>query len=156
SFVARLKSYPVVLIVVGGRESDWRRAAAVAGLHSQTTVAEVISRDSAREAAAAGFEALVIAGHEAGGNGSDDSSLILLQAVLAESGPPVWVRGGIGARSASACLAAGAAGVVLDGALLLARESPLSEGVRERIERWDGSETTVVGRGTGRPLRVHL
>ena len=41
-------------------------------------------------------------------------------------------------------MAAGAAGVVLDGALLLARETPLEPSWRERIARWDGSETLVV------------
>ena len=57
---------------------------------------------------------------------------------------PVWVRGGIGPNVAAGCVAAGAAGVVLDGAILLARESPLGPEWRERIARWDGSETTVV------------
>ena len=57
----------------------------------------------------------------------------------------MWVRGGIGPHVAAGCIAAGAAGVVLDGALLLARESPIRPAWREQIARWDGSETTVVG-----------
>ena len=67
---------------------------------------------------------------------------------------PVWVRGGIGPRSAAACVAAGAAGVVLDGALLLARESPLDGPARERVERLDGGETIVLGQESGWPVRV--
>ena len=77
---------------------------------------------------------LIVSGHEAGGRGSDSSSFILLQAVASAARVPVWVRGGIGLRSAAACLAAGAAGVVLDGALLLARESALDPSARGRIE----------------------
>ena len=92
---------------------------------------------------------LIVAGNEAGGWGGAESSFVLLQGVLAEGGPPVWVRGGIGPNVAAGCVAAGAAGVVLDGALLLARESPLSLEWRERIARWDGSETTVVAPGVG-------
>ena len=41
-----------------------------------------------------------------------------MQGVLAESTVPVWVRGGIGPHVAAGCIAAGAAGVVLDGAIL--------------------------------------
>ena len=51
-------------------------------------------------------------------------------------------------------VAAGAAGVVLDGALLLARESPIGADWRERIARWDGSETTVVMPASGPGVRV--
>ena len=118
-------------------------------------MAEVTARELAWSAARAGFDALIVAGHEAGGRGGDESSFILLQAVLSRPVPPVWVRGGVGLRSASACVAAGAAGVVLDGALLLARESPLDEETCARIERWDGSETVVIGRESHFPLRVH-
>ena len=67
---------------------------------------------------------------------------------------PVWVRGGIGPNVAAGCMAAGAAGVVLDGALLLARESPLDPEWRERIARWDGSETTVIGPASAPGVRV--
>ena len=84
-----------------------------------------IRLDTARAAVEAGFGALIVAGNEAGGWASEESSFILLQALLAHDVPPIWVRGGIGPRSASACVAAGAAGVVLDGALLLAKESAL-------------------------------
>jgi acyl transferase domain-containing protein/NAD(P)H-dependent flavin oxidoreductase YrpB (nitropropane dioxygenase family) len=117
-------------------------------------VAEVRSREAARRAAGSGFGALVVAGNEAGGHGGDDSSFILLQAVAAREDVPVWVRGGIGLHSAAACVAAGAAGVVLDGALLLARESPLDEAIRARVERWDGGESVLVGRSTGAAVRV--
>ncbi len=75
----------------------------------------------------------------------DDSSFILLQAVVERSAIPVWVRGGIGPRVAAGCVAAGAAGVVLDGAAWLTCESSLPAADRSRIERWDGGETRVFG-----------
>ncbi len=96
----------------------------------------------------------MVSGQEAGGRCGSDSSFVLLQAALAETGLPVWVRGGVGERVAAGAVAAGATGVVLDGALLLARESPIGETWRERIERWDGSETTVVVSGADAGVRV--
>jgi len=116
-------------------------------------IGEVTSRGEVRRAIKAGFPGIIVSGHEAGGWGGGESSFVLLQGVLADGGPPVWVRGGIGPNVAAGCIAAGAAGVVLDGALLLARESPLGEEWRERLARWDGSETTVIGPASGPGVR---
>lgn len=146
-----------VVIACGGStadESTWARAVAGVRGTGRIVVAEVTSREAALAAAAAGCEALIVAGNEAGGHVATDSTFILLQAVLAHEVPPVWVRGGIGPWSAAACVAAGAAGVVLDGSLLLAKESALGRSMRERVERWDGGETVVLGRSTGAPVRV--
>ena len=148
------------VFVVSGRglgRDEWDAARSAVGRirGDAVAVAEVTSRESAVAAARAGFDALILAGHEAGEVGADSSSFILLQAIAGVVALPVWVRGGIGLRSASACVAAGAAGVVLDGALLLTRESALDFSARERIGRWDGSETQVFGRGAGGPVRVH-
>ncbi len=118
-------------------------------------LAEVTSREGAKVAAEAGADARVVAGHEAGGRCSAESSFILLQAVAADGGPPVWVRGGIGPASAGGCIAAGAAGVVLDGALLLARESPISDPIRDTIARLDGSESVIVSDPEGGQLRLY-
>ena len=100
------------------------------------------TRAEARFAQSAGFDALMLSGHESAGWCGPESSFVLLQGVLAESSLPVWVRGGIGPNVAAGCIAAGASGVVLDGALLLSRESPVPAAWRERIARCDGSETT--------------
>jgi acyl transferase domain-containing protein/NAD(P)H-dependent flavin oxidoreductase YrpB (nitropropane dioxygenase family) len=118
-------------------------------------VAEVHSLDEARSSVAAGAQALLLDGHEAGGWVSADTSFILLQRVVAEElGVPVWVRGGIGLRSAAGCRAAGADAVVLDAQLWLTRESGVPEPVRTAVRRMDGSETVVLGADLGRPLRV--
>src|SRR5438552_4106476 len=54
-------------------------------------------------------------------------------------------HGRVGLHTAAACRAAGAAGVVLDSQVLLARESPLGETARGRLSTMDGSETIVLG-----------
>ena len=143
------------VIVVEDPAIDWASAFDRVEHSGRRGLAEVFSRDSAVRAVKAGATGLIVAGHEAGGLGSEDSSFILLQGVLDQVEVPVWVRGGVGPQVASGCLAAGASGVVLDGALLLARESPLPDPIRERIARWDGSETVVVGPAGGPRLRVH-
>jgi acyl transferase domain-containing protein/NAD(P)H-dependent flavin oxidoreductase YrpB (nitropropane dioxygenase family) len=118
-------------------------------------VAEVTTRAEARRAVAAGFSGLIVVGNEAGGWCGPESSFVLMQGVQSDTGVPVWVRGGIGPNVAAGCVAAGAAGVVLEGALLLARESPLGPEWRDRIARFDGSETTLVGPPAGPGVRVH-
>ena len=155
-----LGSFPQTLstvIVERGTNLDWGSAFEAIESSGRVAVAEVISRESALEALTSGFEAIVLAGHEGGGPVSSSTSFILLQAVLKDTfgSARVWVRGGIGPRSAAGCVAAGAAGVVLDGALLLARESPLGRETRARIATWDGSETAAFSTKFGPTWRVH-
>ncbi len=121
---------------------------------NRVAIAEVTTRADAGRARSAGFDGLILSGHESGGWCGPESSFVLLQGVLAETDLPVWVRGGIGPSVAAGCLAAGAAGVVLDGALLLSRESPLSPQRREQVSRCDGSESVVVVPLSGASLRV--
>jgi acyl transferase domain-containing protein/NAD(P)H-dependent flavin oxidoreductase YrpB (nitropropane dioxygenase family)/NAD(P)-dependent dehydrogenase (short-subunit alcohol dehydrogenase family) len=142
-------------IVIEDVETDWPSTFDRIRQTGRRAIAEVFSKASAVQAERAGAQGLIVAGHEAGGLVSEDSSFILLQGVLDRVKIPVWVRGGVGPQVAAGCMAAGAAGVVLDGALLLARESPLSDSIRERIARWDGSETIVVGPKGGPRLRIH-
>ena len=111
--------------------------------------------EEAQAAEAAGADAVIAKGHEAGGWIGDEGSFVLLQRVLAGVSVPVWAAGGIGLHTAAAAYVAGAAGVVLDSQLLLTRESPLPDGARSRIASMDGSETAVVGSEIGAPLRVY-
>ncbi len=87
-----------VVIATGGDATDWPAALATIRRSGRRALAEVTSRASALAAGRAGFDGLIVAGHEAGGRGSEESSFILLQGVLSagEGGPPVWVRGGSG------------------------------------------------------------
>lgn len=110
-----------------------------------TVVLEVISEAEARAGEAARVDGLIAKGHESGGRIGDETTFVLLQKLLGVTALPVWAQGGIGLHSASACLAAGAAGVILDWQLALTRESALSDRVKAAVARLDGSETTCVG-----------
>jgi acyl transferase domain-containing protein/NAD(P)H-dependent flavin oxidoreductase YrpB (nitropropane dioxygenase family) len=145
----------IICVRVGGGDQTSLDAAVRAIVQSGCiAIAESTSCEQIRRANKAGFTGFIVSGHEAGGFCGAESSFVLLQRALAESARPVWVRGGIGPSVAAGCVAAGAAGVMLDGALLLARESPVSSRWRERIARWDGSETTVVGPAAAESVRV--
>ena len=137
-----------------GDELDFNTAIRAIHDTGRLVLGEATSRADICRAIASGVDALIVSGNEAGGWGGAESSFVLLQGALAEGELPVWVRGGIGPNVAAGCVAAGAAGVVLEGALLLARESPLSPERRERIARWDGSETTVVAPHSSAGVRV--
>jgi acyl transferase domain-containing protein/NAD(P)H-dependent flavin oxidoreductase YrpB (nitropropane dioxygenase family) len=148
-------SLGVVCIPAWSAEPDeLARAARIVRESGRLAVADVTSRALARVAHSAGFDALMLSGHESAGSCGHESSFVLLQGVLAESSLPVWVRGGIGPSVAAGCVAAGATGVVLDGALILARETRVPAEWRERIARCDGSETTVITPRAGVSLRV--
>ncbi|MFA5109942.1 MAG: beta-ketoacyl synthase N-terminal-like domain-containing protein, partial [Desulfobaccales bacterium] len=101
----------------------------------------------------AGVAGIIAKGHEAGGRVARETTFILLQQFVQKLSLPVWAQGGLGLHTAGACYAAGAAGVVLDSQLTLTRESPLSEDVKSRIVKFDGSETVVLGEALGEPYR---
>jgi acyl transferase domain-containing protein/NAD(P)H-dependent flavin oxidoreductase YrpB (nitropropane dioxygenase family) len=105
---------------------------------------EVTSVAQARAAVRDGAHGVIAKGNEAGGPVGELSTFVLLQAVLAaDLGVPVWACGGIGVHTAAAAVAGGATGVVLDTQLALLAESDLPAGVTARLERLDGSESTL-------------
>ncbi|MEV5822824.1 SDR family NAD(P)-dependent oxidoreductase [Micromonospora haikouensis] len=114
-------------------------------------IVEVTSREEARAAAAGGAHGLIARGLEGGGRVSDLSSFVLLQRLVADDTVdlPVWVAGGIGPRTAGACLVGGAAGIVLDTQLALMPESELPADVKAAIRRMDGSETVLADGARG-------
>jgi acyl transferase domain-containing protein/NAD(P)H-dependent flavin oxidoreductase YrpB (nitropropane dioxygenase family)/NAD(P)-dependent dehydrogenase (short-subunit alcohol dehydrogenase family) len=128
----------------------------VRGLHARnlTVLLEVISDAEARDGEQAGVDGLIAKGNESGGRVGEETTFVLLQRLLGTTALPVWAQGGIGLHSAAACVAAGAAGVVLDSQLALTRESRLPPAVKAAISRLDGSETTCVGSELGACLRV--
>ncbi len=109
-----------------------------------TALVEAVCLAEALQAEKAGACAVVATGNEAGSRVGEETAFVLFQRCAARLEIPVWVRGGIGLRTAAACRAGQAAGVVLDSQLLLATESPLAPAVKAVIARLDGSETTVV------------
>ena len=121
---------------------------------------EAVSVAEAKHAVELGVGGIVLKGHEAGGRVGADTSFVLLQKwrqFADKNGVtvPFWVRGGIGANTAAACLAGGARGVVLDSQVLLTRETPLRDGARKRIAGLDGSETLVLGARLGEGYRIY-
>jgi acyl transferase domain-containing protein/NAD(P)H-dependent flavin oxidoreductase YrpB (nitropropane dioxygenase family)/NAD(P)-dependent dehydrogenase (short-subunit alcohol dehydrogenase family) len=148
-------SLQTLVLNQGGVGRSFDEACILARRTGRQVLCEVISTAEAEAALAAGVDGLIAVGQEAAGRVGEESAFVLLQAILGRTDRPVWVRGGIGPRTAAACIAAGAAGVVLEGAVLLARESPLHESVRQRIAAWDGSETVLIEPPKGPSLRVH-
>jgi acyl transferase domain-containing protein/NAD(P)H-dependent flavin oxidoreductase YrpB (nitropropane dioxygenase family)/NAD(P)-dependent dehydrogenase (short-subunit alcohol dehydrogenase family) len=121
-----------------------------------TIVLEATSLDEAALGESLGFDALIAKGHESAGRVGEETTLILLQKLLARSSLPVWAQGGIGLHTAAAVFISGASGIVLDSQLLLTRESPLPRDAREAVARMDGSETVCLGETLGNAWRVHL
>jgi len=117
----------------------------------------LIEARSAEEAAIGeelGFDGLVAKGSEGGGWIGNETSLVLLQRLLARGRLPVWAHGGVGLHSIAACFAAGATGAIVDAPLALTRESPLDDGVKAALKRADGSEAVCLGEALARPFRA--
>ena len=121
----------------------------------RTVLVVATNEEIARAGAAAGADAILAKGHEGGGWIGEESTFVLLQRLIARIDVPVWAWGGIGLHTSAACVVAGAAGVVLDSQVLLARESPLSDEARTILRRMDGSETAVLGAELGQPVRAY-
>jgi len=118
---------------------------ALAPWRAKRILVQVTSPAEARIALADGADGLVAKGTESGGRVGDITSLVLLQALVSECRVPVFVQGGIGLHTAAACMAGGAAGVVLDSQLALARDVLLPDEIRAAVAAMDGSETAVHG-----------
>ncbi|RME27335.1 MAG: hypothetical protein D6798_04790, partial [Deltaproteobacteria bacterium] len=137
----------LVLLPAGADPAPWA---------PRTVLVEVTDVDQARAAVAAGADGLVATGWESGGVVGEETSFVLLQHLLAEVSVPIWVRGGLGPHAAAACVAGGAAGVVVDDPLLLTRECRAPGVLRDALPSMDGTETEVedgvrLWRPRGRP-----
>ncbi len=105
---------------------------------------EAIDVKEAKLAESCGADVVIAKGHEGAGRIGEGTTFVLVQQFVREIALPVWAQGGIGLHSAAAVAAAGASGVVLDSQLYLCRDSLLSPQARQRLEKMDGSETTVL------------
>lgn len=122
--------------------------------HCSHVFLEVVDLDQVATVDDIDIDGLVANGNEAGGEVSDQTSLVLLQRLLVATSLPVWVRGGVGIHSAAACFVVGAAGVVLDTQLALIRESTLDSELQALVACSDGASTVVLGDELGLPVRV--
>ena len=106
----------------------------IARVHGASLEAFVVASgyEEGLAAEAAGADAVIAKGHEAAGWIGDEGAFVLLQRLLGAVTVPVWVWGGIGLHTVAAAYVAGAAGAVVDGQVLLARESPLPKELRSQ------------------------
>jgi len=153
--IAEAPSSVTTVILTAGDAGALRDRVAALRARSVRVALSATNEEEAALAEALGADVVIAKGHEAGGVIGDETTFVLLQRLLARCRAPVWAHGGIGPRTVAACYAAGAAGVVLDGQLLLLRECRLPAPARAAIERLDGSETAVVGGALGLRCRVH-
>jgi malonyl CoA-acyl carrier protein transacylase len=107
---------------------------------------EVYDFRSAQAAHIAGYNGVIVKGHEASGWVSNQSSFILLQELHEKLDIQYWIQGGMGLHTAAAAVLAGATGMVLCEQLWLTEEGPFSPGERSVWSKLDGSETVLVGR----------
>jgi len=127
----------VTTVIAGDVASVTRHA-------GRRVLAQVTSLDEARAAIAAGASGVIAKGCEAGGRIGDETTFVLVQRLLGALDVPVWAQGGIGEHTAAACIAGGAAGIVLDIQLALVRESTLAAPIKAAIAAMDGSETAIL------------
>ncbi|QJW93891.1 type I polyketide synthase [Frigoriglobus tundricola] len=157
-----LSQFKPARVILAGAAGTEDLAARVRDLKAANigVLREAVSMAEARLAIDLGVSGLVLKGHEAGGRVGADTSFVLIQrwrqvAQKRSLAVPFWVRGGVGANTAAACLAAGARGVVLDSQVLLTRETPLRDGARKRLAGLDGGETLVLGARLGEGYRIY-
>jgi len=122
--------------------------------HQVTIMLECTSLQDALSGQHCRVDGLIAKGNEAGGRVGEESTFVLLQKLKSSFIKPIWVHGGIGLHTASACHVAGASGIILDAQLSLARESPLPDGTKQAIRRQDGRKTQLIGEEMGHAYRM--
>ena len=146
AFDARTVNGTVILTASGGRfEPDMLTAdIAEAKDNGFTVVVEAIDVNEALMVQNCGADAVIAKGHEGAGRIGDGTTFVLVQQFVRALKVAVWAQGGVGLHSAAAVVAAGATGIVLDAQLYLCRDSLITAPARQRLEKMDGSETTVL------------
>jgi NAD(P)H-dependent flavin oxidoreductase YrpB (nitropropane dioxygenase family) len=142
------------VILTTGKAKQLKDAVNDLHLRNLRVFVECTALAQAKEAENIGADGVIAKGHEAGGRVGSETTFILVQQFLDRLSLPVWAQGGIGLHTAAACHAAGAAGIVIDAQLALTRESVLSEDIKSKIARMDGTETLLLGEQFAEPLRV--
>ena len=146
----------LILAARGQVDSDpLRQQVDVAHSRGLRVLLEVTDVFLAQLGEALGVDGIVAKGHESGGFVGEETTFVLLQRCLTGVSLPVYAHGGIGLHTAAACYAAGAAGVVLDAQLALAKELRLPQPVKDAVAAMDGSETVSLGAELGQAVRVY-
>jgi enoyl-[acyl-carrier protein] reductase II len=148
AFEARI---PVMVASQGGPREHLTRFRAI-GTKWLHVVASV---EHAKKAAAAGVDALVVDGAEAGGHPppSEVGTLVLVRRVVRELDIPVVASGGVAdGAGIAALLALGADAVQLGTRFIATPEASVHEAYKAAVLRADVGDTVFVGRGR-QPIR---
>jgi enoyl-[acyl-carrier protein] reductase II len=109
----------------------------------------------ARRAQAAGCDAVVAQGSEAGGHTGQVGGMALLPQVVDAVDVPVLAAGAIGdGRGLAAALAFGAQGVWMGTRFIASHEARAAEGYKKRITEISEADTAVTRCYSGKPMRV--
>ena len=149
--IAHEARIPVMVASQGGPREHLARFRAI-GTKWLHVVASV---EHARKAEAAGVDALVVDGAEAGGHPppSEVGTLVLVRRVVKAVKLPVVASGGIAdGAGVAAMLALGAEAVQLGTRFIASPEASVHENYKRAVLAADVHETTLVGRG-GLPIR---
>src|SRR6185295_308646 len=149
--IALNEKIPVMVASQGGPREHLARFRAV-GTKWLHVVASV---EHAKKAEAAGVDALVVDGAEAGGHPppSEVGTLVLVRRVVKAVKLPVVASGGVAdGAGVAALLALGADAVQLGTRFIASPEASVHENYKRAVLAADVHETTLVGRG-GLPIR---
>jgi enoyl-[acyl-carrier protein] reductase II len=118
-------------------------------------VSTVTTVHHARKAEAAGVDALIATGHEAGGHGGDISTMVLVPLLVGSVAIPVIAAGGFSdGAGLAAALMLGAAGISMGSRFALSVESPIHSTVRDLLLASSASDTIVTDQIDGLPSRL--
>jgi nitronate monooxygenase len=137
---AALEERPPAITLSFGEPLEVLERCRAAGLYC---IVQAQDSRGARAALAAGANAIIAQGTEAGGHTGRRGTLSFAAQVLDAAGAiPVLLAGGVGSgRGLAAALAMGAAGVVMGTRFKAARETIVPEWQKERIVASDGADT---------------
>lgn len=108
----------------------------------------------AKRVAAAGADALIVEGMEAGGHIGSLTTMALMTQVIPAVGIPVIAAGGFAdGRGVAAALLMGAAGVQMGTRFLIAEECQAHPRVKERLLAADDTDSIVTGQTIGHAVR---
>lgn len=109
----------------------------------------------AKRLQAAGADAIIGEGMEAGGHIGDLTTMVLIPQLVDAVDIPVVAAGGIAdGRGIAASFALGAEGVQIGTRFMCAEECTIHDDVKARILKAKDRDTVVTGRSTGHPVRV--
>ena len=118
-------------------------------------VAVVGSGSAAMKVAAAGVDAVIVQGHEAGGHVGPTGTLTLGQSVINALDIPVLLAGGIAtAEAVRAALALGAAGVSVGTRFIASEEADAHPAFKQAVVEATERATVVTRACTGKPSRA--